>query len=105
MNAINTHGIKIDMESLVKAAEDTVDCCTDCRNVIFFDMEDGTVWTRFAWPGEDIVYHDECVMPVAGCRRHHTPQWIADRISERVSEYKQEYEYIGWAFPYSGILA
>lgn len=104
MKAITTHGIKIDLKSLRKAAKDTVNCCADCRNVIFFDMENGDVWTRFAWPGEDFTYRDECVLQIAGCRQHHTQQWIADRIKEKVLETKRAYNYIGLDFPYNDIL-
>lgn len=100
MAEINTHGIKINLESLAAAAEDTVDCTSGCRNLIFFDLEDGSVWVRFAMPGEDICYRDNAVVPVAGTSQHHTQQWIADRIAERVRWEIQCCKDIGWEFPW-----
>lgn len=100
MAEINTHGIKINLESLAATSEDTVDCARGCRNLIFFDLEDGRVWVRFAMPGEDIYYRDDCVLTVAGTSQHHTQQWIADRISERVHWQKQCYKGIGWEYPW-----
>lgn len=100
MAGINTYGIKINLESLAAASEDTVDCARDCRNLILFDLEDGNVWVRFAMPGEDIYYRDDCVLSVAETSQHHTQQWIADRISERVHWQKQCYKDIGWEYPW-----
>lgn len=100
MAEINTHGIKINLESLAAAAEDTVNCQRDCKNLIFFDLENGNCWTRFAMPGEDIYYRDDCVLSVAGTSQHRSQQWIADRIAERIHWQKQCYKDIGWEYPW-----
>ena len=100
MAGINTHGIKINLESLAAASEDTVECANGCRNLIFFDMENGEVWVRFAMPGEDIYYRDDAVVPIAGTSQHHTQQWIADRIADRVHWEIQCHKDIGWDFPW-----
>lgn len=96
MTQINTHGLKIDLDSLSKAAENTVNWERNSgwRTDIFYDRSTGEVWTVDLLGESWKQYRDADVHQVASTAKHHTAQWIADRIADYMSELKRCEKYL-----------
>lgn len=86
MISIDTHGLKIDLESLVKAADATAEWPLNCGywTDIYYDMSDGFVWAIDTEESRIRVYHDPSIIKVCGTSKRHSPQWIADQIYEEL---------------------
>lgn len=98
MSMINTHGLKIDLESLESVSRATEDLNYKLHQEIFFDMETGEVMYNCNLSDNWVEHHDPAVIKVADTRRHHTAQWIADKIASDVQEIKRYCDDIGHTF-------
>lgn len=86
---INTHGRKINLETLTNASDSTkgLGSRTGEYMEIFYDKSTGDVWGKYHWDREEwTVYHDEDVTKVGLAIRFKTPQQIADMIAETLAE-------------------
>lgn len=86
---INTHGRKINLDSLIKAANDTVDWPYNTgRTDIQYDTDTGEVWCAdyMGSPIESWGVYDDSVLIVARTTQQRSAQWIADRIHEALGE-------------------
>lgn len=89
---INTHGRKINLETLVNASDSTK--CLGSRTgeyvEIFYDKSTGDAWCKYHWDREEwTVYHDSDVIKVGIATRHKTQQQIADMIASTLTEDEQ----------------
>lgn len=96
---INTHGLK--MVGLAEAANDTVGLnsyCMPARVEIFYDLEDGAVWTVFHCGLNDswTEYRSSSIIRVGGARRRLTKQRIADMVADAVAEKRYNDEHLKW---------
>lgn len=84
---INTHGLKINLDDLQKAASATADWPINCGywTDIYYDMSDGAVWAVDTEESRSRVYHDPSIIKVCGTSKHRSQQWIADKIAEAVA--------------------
>lgn len=92
---INTHGLKIDLESLEAVAKETEHVNHRLHQEIFFDLETGDVLYNCTTTGNWTEYRDPAVIKVADTRSHQAPQWIADKIASSVAEMKNCCAYTG----------
>nr|DAU93776.1 MAG TPA: hypothetical protein [Caudoviricetes sp.] len=86
---INTHGRKINLETLANASDSTkgLGSRTGEYMEIFYDKSTGDVWGKYHWDREEwTVYHDEDVIKVGLAIRFKTPQQIADMIDNTLTE-------------------
>lgn len=96
MKEINTHGLKIDMKSLIECSAYTETLYNGARVDIFYDREDGYVWGIFEPNQNDWTqYKSPTIIKICGTSRHHTPQWIANQINDVVCELKYIAEQFG----------
>ena len=89
---INTHGRKINLETLAIASDSTkgLGSRTGEYVEIFYDKSTGDVWGKYHWDREEwTVYHDEDVTKVGLATRYKTPQQIADMIDNTLTEDEQ----------------
>ena len=89
---INTHGRKINMETLSEASEYTrgLGSRTGEYMEIFYDKSTGEVWGKYHWDREEwTVYQDSDVVKVGIATRYKTPQQIADMIGNTLTEDEQ----------------
>lgn len=89
MDAINTHGRKINLETLTNASDSTkgLGSRTGEYMEIFYDKSIGDVWGKYHWDREEwTVYHDEDVTKVGIATRYKTQQQIANMIAESLAE-------------------
>lgn len=94
--AVNTHGLKIDLDSLKECSAYTETLYNGSRVDIFYDRRDGQVWGKFEVSENNWTqYHDPEIVRICGTRRHHSAQWIADRIAETVAELRHIANYLG----------
>lgn len=98
MATINTHGLKIDLESLESVSRATEILSHKLHQEIFFDLETGEVMYNCNLSDNWVEYHDPAVIKIADTRSHHSAQWIADKIAYDVQEIKRYYEEIGRKF-------
>ena len=96
---VNTHDLK--MVGLAEAAKDTVGLNSYCMPAwveIFYDLDDGEVWTRFHCGLDDsrTVYHSPSIIKVGGARRRLTKQRIADMVADAVAEKRYNDEHLKW---------
>lgn len=85
---INTHGRKINKETLANASASTreLGSLTGEYMEIFYDKSTGDVWCKYHWNREDwTVYHDDDVTKVGIAVRYKTQQQIADMIAETLT--------------------
>lgn len=81
---INTHGRKVNMETLANASDATkgLGSRTGEYVEIFYDRSTGDVWCKYHWDREEwTVYHDADVTKVGISVRYKTQQQIADMIA------------------------
>ena len=86
---INTHGLSINLEDLKTVSEETynVDWRRGHRLQVYFDRDTGNLWTKFYFSDSNwTVYHNPAIISVCCPTRHHSQQWLADRIKEAVDE-------------------
>ena len=84
---IDTHGLDIDLMSLKECSDYTETLYNGSRIDVYYDRRDGQVWGKFEPSGNDWTqYNAPEIVKVCGVRRHHSPQWIADRIAETIAE-------------------
>lgn len=86
---INTHGRKINMETLANASDSTKGLCSRTGEYveIFYDKSTGDTWCKYHWDREEwTVYHDSDVVKVGIATRYKTPQQIADMIASTLAE-------------------
>lgn len=89
---INTHGRKINLETLANASGSTkgLGSRTGEYMEIFYDKSTGDVWGKYHWDREEwTVYHDEDVTKVGIATRYKTQQQIADMIDNTLTEDEQ----------------
>lgn len=89
---INTHGRKINLETLANASDATkgLGSRTGEYVEIFYDKSTGDTWCKYHWDREEwTVYHDEDVTKVGLAIRFKTPQQIADMIDNTLTEDEQ----------------
>lgn len=89
---INTHGRKINLETLANASDSTKDLGSRTGEYmeIFYDKSTGDVWGKYHWDREEwTVYHDEDVTKVGLATRYKTQQQIADMIDNTLTEDEQ----------------
>lgn len=101
--AINTHGIKIDVESLSKIAALTDDTGRDVYQTIGFDRESGAL---HIWEGLNdnwVEWRDPAVITVCHTRRHRSAQWLADKIHDAMLEDRRIAGEIGEVYAYGSI--
>ena len=82
---INTHGLKIDLDSLLRTANQTADWPANTgRTDIKYDPDTGEVWgtDHMDSPIESWSEYPGNIIGVTSTDKHHTAQWIADRIFE-----------------------
>ena len=81
---INTHGRKVNMETLANASDATkgLGSRTGEYVEIFYDKSTGDVWCKYHWDRDEwTVYHDADVTKVGISVRYKTQQQIADMIA------------------------
>ena len=86
---INTHGRKINMETLANASASTkgLGSRTGEYVEIFFDKSTGDTWCKYHWDREEwTVYHDEDITKVGLATRFKSQQQIADMIARTLTE-------------------
>lgn len=94
--AVNTHGLKIDLDSLKECSAYTETLYNGSRVDIFYDRRNGQVWGKFeAGENDWTQYRAPEIVKICGVRRHYSPQWIADRIAETVAELRQIADHFG----------
>lgn len=89
---INTHGRKINLETLANASDSTKDLGSRTGEYmeIFYEKSTGDVWGKYHWDREEwTVYHDEDVTKVGLATRYKTQQQIADMIDNTLTEDEQ----------------
>ena len=93
---INTHGRKINLETLANASDSTkgLGSRTGEYVEIFYDKSTGNTWCKYHWDREEwTVYHDSDVIKVGIATRYKTKQQIADMIAETMTmEERWEHE-------------
>lgn len=105
MTAINTHGIKINLEDLKKASEYTENVNIDMHQIIHFDLETGEILTWAGMRENWVEYRNQPeIIKVASTRRHCSEQQIADWIADAVYQDRDMYKQIGWEWPYTSII-
>lgn len=101
---INTHGINIDLDRLHIIADATEDTGPEVYQTIGFDRENGDV---HLWEGTNnnwVQWRDPAIISVVSFRRHHSAQWIADRINDAVREDRYQTIYCGNPYDYEAIF-
>lgn len=89
---IDTHGRKINLETLANASDSTkgLGSRTGEYMEIFYDKSTGDAWCKYHWDREEwTVYHDDDVIKVGLANRFKTPQQIADMIDKTLTEDEQ----------------
>lgn len=104
MESINTHGIKIDLESLKKVSARTENLPRELYQTISFDMETGDVLYWCDTSSNWVEYRDPAVIKCFDTRSHHSAQYIADEINRAVRAYRDMYQDLGWGFDYNDIF-
>ena len=96
MTTINTHGLTVNLEDLQSTSDYTETLFQGARVDIFYDRLTGEVWGKFfADQNSWCEYRYPEIIRVCSTRRHHSPQWIMDRIDEAVSELRHVAETLG----------
>lgn len=89
---LNTHGRKINWETLTNASDATkgLGFRTGEYVEIFYDKSTGDTWCKYHWDREEwTVYHDSDAVKVGIATRYKTPQQIADMIDNTLTEDEQ----------------
>lgn len=89
---INTHGRKINLETLTNASDSTkgLGSRTGEYVEIFYDESTGDAWCKYHWDREEwTVYHDADVIKVGITTRYKSQQQIADMIADTLAEDEQ----------------
>ena len=82
---INTHGIKIDIDALERAAAATVNN-PHGSSYLFYDTSNGEVWETWEPNGNWAECKDPDVVFIMATPRHVSAQRIADAISDTLEE-------------------
>lgn len=97
MKTLDTHGLKIDLDSLKEASDYTAGSYADRGHVdIFYDRITGKVWGVFNTRGNWTEYrmYPE-IIQVGGTLGKRSQQAILDMIDETISEMKYAAEQLG----------
>lgn len=89
---INTHGRKINLETLTNASDSTkgLGSRTGEYVEIFYDKSTGDTWCKYHWDREEwTVYHDADVIKVGITTRYKSQQQIADMIADAMADCEQ----------------
>lgn len=100
---INTHGINIDLDRLHTIAEATENTGSEIYQTIGFDRENGDL---HIWEGLNdnwVEWRDPAIITVCHTRRHHSAQWLADKIRDAMLEDRRITSDLGEVYAYGSI--